>query len=174
MHFISFPQLKSPNQLLHKSLSNLSPLAKGEAHQRLGGSAEPLVRSEPPLPPSHGPHLLNLSLAKNSLHFPFSATLFLRREDTISGPLLFKLHPPFSFLLHLNIFSPSSPLLYYTLCTTMAGKALVPFVGSISTFDLEGEPSTANRALITTCTEKEVKAMMETPLPFCRHQGSRL
>lgn len=53
----------------------------------------------------------------------------------------------------------------------MASKALVPFVGSISTFDLEGEPLTANRALITACTEKEVKAMMETPLSILPAPG---
>ena len=46
----------------------------------------------------------------------------------------------------------------------MAGKSIVPFVGSMSTFALEGEPLPANKSLTTPCTEEEMEAIMEMPL----------
>jgi hypothetical protein len=46
----------------------------------------------------------------------------------------------------------------------MAGKSIVPFLSSVSTFTLEGEPSPANKALAIICTEEEVETMMEMPL----------
>jgi hypothetical protein len=46
----------------------------------------------------------------------------------------------------------------------MAGKSIVSFVGLVSTFALEGEPSPVNKALATAYTEVEIEAIMETPL----------
>ena len=92
------------------------------------------------------------------------ALLSFGRFGTNFGPLIFKLHLSSAIVLHLHIFSPPFFLLFNILCTTMAGKSIVPFVGSMSTFALEGEPLPANKSLTTPCTEEEMEAIMEMPL----------
>ena len=46
----------------------------------------------------------------------------------------------------------------------MAGKSIIPFVESESTFGLNGEPSPANLALASPVVEEEAMHIAKTPL----------
>jgi hypothetical protein len=72
--------------------------------------------------------------------------------------------PPLSFLPHIQHLDSSSPLLLKSFATTMAGKALVPFVASTSTFALDREPLPANQDLVNVFTEEEAEAVMKMPV----------
>jgi hypothetical protein len=55
----------------------------------------------------------------------------------------------------------------------MAGKALILFVGSASTFALNGEPSLANQAMVTVGIEEEAEHMATTPLAIMLAPGPK-
>ena len=46
----------------------------------------------------------------------------------------------------------------------MAGKSIIPFIGSESTYGLNGEPSPANQALANPAVEEEAMHIATTPL----------
>jgi hypothetical protein len=117
---------------------------------------------------------LNSNLANDSLHFPLCASPFLGKKDTNLGPVFFKKGPPpFSFLRHLNTLTHHLLVSSKTFAITMASKALVPFIGSVSTFALDGEASPANQALATIGIEEEAEHIAMMPLAIMPALGPK-
>ena len=56
----------------------------------------------------------------------------------------------------------------------MAGKSIIPFVGSESTYGLNGEPSPANQALASPVVEEEAMQISTTPLAFMPVSGKKV
>jgi len=56
----------------------------------------------------------------------------------------------------------------------MAGKKIVPFVGSESTYGLNGEPSPANQALASPTVEEEARHIATTPLAILPAPGRKM
>ena len=57
---------------------------------------------------------------------------------------------------------------------TMAGKSIIPFVGSESTYGLNGEPSPASQALASPAVEEEARHMATTPLAILPAPGRKM
>ena len=56
----------------------------------------------------------------------------------------------------------------------MAGKSIIPFVGSDSTYGLNGEPSPANHALASPAVEEEVMHIATTLLAIMLASGRKM
>jgi hypothetical protein len=56
----------------------------------------------------------------------------------------------------------------------MAGKSIIPFVGSESTYGLNGKPSPANQALAIPAVEEEAMYIATTPLAIMPASGRKI
>ena len=116
--------------------------------------------------PSNVPFLVSLcidaELRKVWHHFdplfPLNSSPLLSFSSFTQDPST----PPFSASSHLQS------------TISMAGKSIVPFVGSESTYGLNSEPSPANQALASPAVEEEAMHIATTPLAILPAPGRKM